>query len=282
VLTLAQLEDLGLSARGVRHRAASGRLQRVHHGVYAIQPVGTHGRWMAAVLACGTGAVLSHRSAAALWDLVADQHSRADVTVTRRAGRSRDGIAVHRGESLAPADIAVHEGIPCTTVARTLLDLASSFDRRTLERAVDEAEARRRFDLTAVHDVLLRNPGRPGTRALTTIITEYQQPTATRSDSEEQMLRLIADAGLPRPRTNVWIALDGGGGYEADFLWPDRRLIVEVDGRTHHARRRAFAHDRRRDRLLALAGFETRRYAASELTAVPARVAAELRTFLGP
>lgn len=230
--------------------------------------------------ACGADAVLSHRSAAALWDLVADRPSRVDVTVSRRPGRTRGGIAVHRGEALAPADVATHEGIPCTTVARTLLDLASAVDRRTLERAVDEAEARRRFDLAEVQDVLRRHPGRPGTRALTAILADYQAPAATRSGSEVRMLSLIADAGLPRPCTNVWIALDGGGGYEADFLWPDRRLIVEVDGRTHHARRRAFAHDRRRDRRLALAGFETRRYAATELTATPARVTAELRAFL--
>lgn len=234
---------------------------------------------MAAVLACGPGAVLSHRSAAGLWG-IADDPTYAEVTVPARSGRVRPGIAIHRVAALAYTDISEHHGIPCTGVARTLLDLAAVVPRRALERAVDRAEALRVFDLVALHDVLDRHRGARGRRTLTAILAAYSEPTVTRSSAEERMLALIDSAGLPRPRLNAWIALDGGTGYAADFLWEAHRLIVEVDGRSYHARRRAFAHDRRRDRRLALAGFETRRYGASELRSDPERVVAEINAFL--
>jgi hypothetical protein len=234
---------------------------------------------MAAVLACGPNAVLSHRSAAALWGFC-DPGARVDVSAPTRAGRSRAGIDVHRAGTLGPGELTVRERIPCTSPARTLLDLAAVVDRRPLERALDRAEELSVFDLDALHELLRRHPRRRGRRVLATVLAEYDGPTMTRSDSEELMLALVTRAGLPRPRVNAWIALDGNGGYEADFLWPDFRLIVEVDGRTHHAKRRAFAHDRRRDRRLALAGYATHRYASSELVRQPETVVGELRHFL--
>jgi predicted transcriptional regulator of viral defense system len=278
VLTLGQIEAAGLSPRAVRDRAAGGRLRRIHVGVYAVERLDDRGRCMAAVLACGTDAVLSHRSAAALWGF-GEARSRVDVSALGRAGRSRSGIDVHRANTLDPDDVTVRNGIPCTTPARTLLDLAAVVDARTLERAVDRAEEMRAFDLDAIHELLQRNPRRRGRRALVKILAEYVGPTGTRSVAEERMLALISAVGLPRPRVNAWIALDENTGYEADFLWPDACLIVEVDGRTHHARRRAFAHDRQRDRRLALAGYETRRYAAKEIQSQPDQVADELRRF---
>lgn len=151
VVTLAQIEELGLSARAIRHRAASGRLQRLHHGVYALGRPTSHGRWMAAVLACGPGAILSHRSAAALWGIAEQIGPVIDVATPHRAGRSRPGIAVHRGADLAAdGDITSRDGIPCTSLARTLLDLAAVAGRRTLERAIDRAEELREFDLGAL------------------------------------------------------------------------------------------------------------------------------------
>jgi predicted transcriptional regulator of viral defense system len=279
VLTLDQIEAAGLSPRAVCDRVASGRLRRVHAGIYAVDRLDARGRWIAAVLACGAGAVLSHRPAAALWGFGADG-PRVDVSAPGRAGRSRTGIDVHRGALLGPDDVTVRDGVPCTTPARTLLDLAAVVDRRTLERAVDRAEELRVFDLDALRELLRRNPRRRGRRALAAILAEYDGPTATRSGGEEHMLALIVAAGLPRPQTNVWIALDGNTGYEADLLWPDARLIVEVDSRSHHSHRKAFLHDRQRDRKLALAGYETRRYAAAELQSRPERVIEELRQFL--
>lgn len=112
------------------------------------------------------------------------------------------------------------------------------------------------------------------------IVATYTGPTATRSEAEEQLLTLLDDAGLPRPRVNAWIALPEGGGYEADFLWTAHRLVVEVDGHAHHATKQAFVRDRMRDRRLAAAGYETRRYAASELVRAPGGVVSEIAAFL--
>lgn len=281
VVTLAQLEALGLSGRAVRHRVAAGRLHRLHRGVYAPGRPSERGRWMAAVLVSGEGALLSHRSAAALWDLRADSRSKIDVTIQGSTGRVRTLIDVHSGAQIAPSDIALHHGIPCTSVARTLLDLGGVVDRRALERALDRADELRRFDRKALAEVLARCPRRRGARSLRAVLDEDAGPAATRSVAEERFLVAIQDAGLPRPEVNRWIPLEGSSGYRPDFLWPDVRLIVEVDSRTHHARRTAFRHDRQRDRRLALAGFETRRYGATEIVDDPAKVISEPRAFLG-
>lgn len=279
VITLAQIEALGLSARGVSHRVATGRMRRVHENVYAIGRPGEKGHWMAAVLACGPGAVLSHRSAAALWG-IADDGAAVDVAAPHRAGRSRPGIAAHRGGRLDPIDVTVVDGIPCTSLPRTLLDLAGVVGRRSLERAVDRAEELGEFDLRALEDVIDRYRRRRGRGMLAAIVAGYDGPRIVRSGAEERLLALLEGADLERPRINAWIPLDDGGGYSPDFLWPDARLIVEVDGRTYHAKQRAFTEDRQRDRRLALAGFETRRYAAVEVFEQPARVIRELRAFL--
>ena len=146
---------------------------------------------------------------------------------------------------------------------------------------MDRAEALRIFDLHACEEVLRRNPRRRGRALFAAVLAEYAGTTTTRSEAEELMLALIDDAGLPRPRVNAWIALQEGGGYEADFLWGDQLLIVEVDSRAYHATTQAFVRDRRRDRRLAASGYETRRYAASELVIAPRRVAAEIATFIG-
>lgn len=281
VVTLDQLERLGLGARGVQHRAATGRLVRLHRGVYATDDRGRQTRWMAAVLACGAPAVLSHRSAGALHGVVSDRRRGVDVTVQDPTARSKPEIAVHRARSLGDEDVETVDGIPATTLPRTLLDLAAVVDRRTLERAIDRAEQLRTFDLTSLEQVLARaGRGRRGAAALRSLLGELGGSTTTQSRAEERLLRLVRDADLPHPRVNAWIALDDGGGYRPDFLWKRKRLIVEVDGRPYHARRRAFRHDRRRDRRLALAGYETRRYDAAEVVEEPERVLAELRAFL--
>jgi very-short-patch-repair endonuclease len=280
VVTLRQLEGLGLGCRAVRHRAAAGRLRRLHSGIYASGVPTRDARWMAAVLACGPGSVLSHRAAAALWDLCPARSGPVDVTVPGRAGRSRPGIRGHCSHSLEAADRACVRGIPCTALARTLLDLASVVDRRALERAFDRAEALRVFDLAAIEDVLSRGAGRRGSGALRSLLREYTGATTTQSRAEERFLRLVERSCIERPRVNEWIALEDGGGYRPDFLWPREWLVVEIDGRSYHARRRAFRHDRRRDRRLALLGYETRRYDALEVIEEPDRVVTEVRAFL--
>lgn len=265
--------------RAVCHRVSSGRLRRLHHGIYGIGPPTDRGCWLAAVLACGDGAVLSHRSAAALWGLT-DRHPRqVEVTSPARTGRSRPGVHARQGR-LDRSETATRDGIPCTTVPRTLLDLAAVVDARVLERAVDRAELLRLFDLDAVRLTIARHRGRRGSRALSDVLAAYSGPTLTRSGAEERFLAFLRSTALPRPEVNAAIAVEDGVVYRPDFVWRDAGLIVEIDGRTYHARRRAFDHDRRRDRRLALAGFETRRYAARELMSDPDRVMAEIAAFL--
>jgi very-short-patch-repair endonuclease len=278
VLTVAELEQLGLSGRAVRSRAASGRLHRVHRGVYSVGPPSAKGRWAAALLACGSAAVLSHDSAAALWDLSPDPVC-VHVNVPERARGTRQGVSVH-GARLDPSEITTREGLPCTTVTRTLLDLAATTARRRVERTVDRAEELRLFDLREIQSLAHRRPGERGTAVLAAVLAEYDGPETTRSAAEARLLAIVQRSRLPQPEVNAWLPLPEGGGYRPDFLWRDRRLVIEVDGRTHHARHRAFEHDRRRDRRLALAGYETRRYAAREVLRQPAQVIAELRAFL--
>jgi very-short-patch-repair endonuclease len=280
-VTLEQLGNLGLSGRAIRHRVASGRLSRVALGVYAIGHVTERTRLMGATLAIGDGAALSHRSAAALWGLRADHRDVVDITLVGcRTRRAPSGIAVHSGTAVTQEDIGIEAGIPCTTVARTLLDLAAFADRQTtIERAIDRAEELRLFDLAALTDVLARNRRRRGAGRLGAVLEAYAGPALTRNEIEARFAALVQRAALPTPEVNTWIPL-AEDGYRPDFLWRDARLIVEVDGRTHHARRRAFEHDRRRDRRLALAGYETRRYAAAEVIRDPRSVAREVAAFL--
>jgi hypothetical protein len=279
VLTLAQLAELGLSARAVTHRLAAGRLHRVYRGVYAVGEPSRQGRWMGALLASGGNAVLSHRSAAALWG-IHDDGVTVHVTRMGRAFRAPCGIEAHSGSAFESSDRAVRDAIPCTSLPRTLIDLATQVDRRALTRAIDRAEELRVFDLGSLRATLASKRGRRGVRAVADVLATYAGPAMTRNEVEACFLAIVSRAGLPTPEVNVWVPLPEGDGYRPDFLWRDIGLVVEVDGRTHHARMSAFEHDRRRDRRLALAGYTTHRFAASEIAAQPRRVARELRAFI--
>jgi very-short-patch-repair endonuclease len=235
---------------------------------------------LAATIACGRGAVLSHRSAAELLGLRASSRSEVDVTSPRRSGRGHAGIDVHSGATLAPVDMRTVAGIPCTSLARTLLDLAEVVNRRELERACDQAEVLRLFDLYALEDVLERAHGRRGAAALRAVLAEQSTATAlTRSELEERFLALCRAAVLPAPHVNAWIALDGGG-LEADFLWRQQRLIVETDGGHVHRTSRAFERDRRRDQRLVLAGWRVVRFTWRQVVDEPAVVDATIRALL--
>jgi very-short-patch-repair endonuclease len=278
VVTAGQLESLGLSARGIRNRATAGRLRRLHRNVYAVERPRRESRWMAAVLACGADAVLSHRSAAALWGLCPEPKA-VDVALAHGQSRARPGVTVRRMR-LGAADVTTHEHIPCTTATRTLIDLAAVVDRRRLELAVDRAEELRVFDLDAIRSRLHDLRGHRGTGRLTALLDSFDGPDSTRSAAEARLLTLIRRARLPMPEVNAWLPLPEGGGYRPDFLWRGHALIVEVDGRTHHSRRSAFERDRRRDRRLARLGYETRRYTAREVYTSPHEVTSELTIFL--
>jgi very-short-patch-repair endonuclease len=282
VIALHQLVGLGLSPSAVRGRVAAGRLWRMHRGVYAVGhlALAPRGHAIAAVLACGPGAALSHRSCAALRGLRRSARTRIDVTAPGRRGRSIAGIDAHRDDTLHPDDVEDVDGIPCTTVARTLLDLAGVVDRRALERACEQAEVLEVFDLRAIDDVLRRANGRRGAGVLRAVLREHTiTPLFTRRELEERFLRLCRDHALEAPEVNSWIALEGGG-LEADFVWRGRRLCVETDGRAVHLTRHAFERDRRRDQRLLLAGWRVARFTWRQLEDEPATVAATLRGLL--
>jgi hypothetical protein len=231
------------------------------------------GRWLGAVLACGPSSVLSHRSAAALWDLLVTGGSLVDVSA-RRSRTRRPGIAIHRGQ-LHTEDRACHEGIPVTSVARTLVDIAKLVSRRQLERAVEKAEILGLFDLAAVDALIARNPRRPGLPTLRAVLGDYLEPAFTRSELERRFLDLCRAGGLPPPSANVFIA-----GFEVDAAWPDSRLVVELDGHEFHRTRAAFERDRVRDAALQVAGYRVLRITHRRLHKEPEALIAQVRTLL--
>jgi hypothetical protein len=210
---------------------------------------------MAAVIACGPDAVLSHRSAASLWGIREDGRSRIDVTAPGRRGRIPAGIDAHRHGFLRPPDRTFHEGIPCTSVSRTLLDLAAVVSPRELRYAVTQAEVERRFDLTAMNELLGRSRGRRGVARLRAAIAQHDsREQLTRRELEARFLDLCRKSGLPLPEVNGHL-LVSGTSMMPDFLWRDADLIVEADSRKVHGTATAFEADRRRDQILIAAGW---------------------------
>jgi very-short-patch-repair endonuclease len=263
-----QLLALGLSSEAVKRRVAAGRLHRLHRGVFAVghTALGADGRWMAAVLALGGNAVLSHDTAAAAWDLRRGGSGAVHVTVPSTAGRERRaGIRLHRSRTLTPGETTTHRGIPITTPARTIVDLARNLKGRPLEHALDLADQRRLIDVADLNN-------RPVPRSLRAVLSRYSEgATPTRSELEERFLQLCDDHGIPRPQTNVVIE-----GHEVDFVWRSKRLIVEVDGYAYHRSPTAFEADRERDVTLAVAGWQVRRFTWAQVTRRPAWVARAL------
>jgi predicted transcriptional regulator of viral defense system len=283
VIALAQLKAIGMSASAARARASAGRLYRVYRGVFAVghPPVTARARWMAAVLACGPGAVLSHRSAAALRGMRATASSWIDVTCPTRAGRGRKGIRVHRGDRLFESETTVIDGIPCTTVARTIVDLAGLLSPSAVEYLIHQAQARQLLDRADLLEVLERAPNRRGTALIRrTLGVTHRPEDQARSRLERRFLALCRRAGVPLPQVNFWVALPEGGGFEVDFAWPDRRLAIETDSPTFHGTHRALENDPRRDRALMLAGWRVARFTDRDLKERPEAVIRELRAML--
>jgi hypothetical protein len=287
VFALDQLRELGLSPSGVRTRVALGRLHRIHHTVYSLVPkelLKREGLYMAAVLACGPGAVLSHRSAAVLHELRDRGHTKIEVTVPKRATRAHPGVAVHRSTTLTEADVTVVNNIPCTDVHRTLLDLAEVVDQRQLERAFDQAEIAEVLDLRAINDQLARNPTRPGAKACKLVLaTHYIGKTPTRNENEELLLSITRPLGIPDPECNAVIVLpDGGPPIRPDFVWRDQRIIVEADSRKWHGSRQRMEIDRRRDQRLIAAGWRVIRTTWRQMRYHPEELRETLLRLLGP
>jgi very-short-patch-repair endonuclease len=275
VVTRTQLTALGLGRGAIDHRVAIRRLHLVHRGVFAVghSVLSRPGRWLAAVLAAGPEAALSHRSAAALWGIRESAAASVDVTAPRQC--KRPGIRTHR-VVLRADEVTVHHGIPVTTPARTLLDLAAVLRPHQLERAVHETEYRRLTSPLSLDALLARHPRRRGTRALQTIVDRGNLGrTLTRSDFEIEFLAFLDAHALPRPLTNEPI-----GPYTVDAVWPAQRLVVELDSRQAHETARAFEQDRARDRHLLVRGYRVARITYRQLQDEQPTLAAELRALL--
>lgn len=273
-----QLLRLGVGGGAIKHWLRSGRLHSRYRGVYSLghSVLGESGRLWAAVLACGDGAVISHRSAAALWGIRPNNRKPIDVTVPGRSRRRRKGIDVHLVRHLDPRDVTTIDGVPVTTLARTLLDLAESIPRSQLPRAIAEADYQGLFDLKAVDELLGRSPGRRGLKPLTAALGDPASRLRTRSDLEADFLQFCRQRDIPLPNVNTYLE-----GREVDMAWPEQRLIVELDGYQVHRTRKAFEADRRRDAEHLLRGLHTLRVTAHWLTREPDDLERTLKELLG-
>lgn len=248
-ITTAQLTRLGFNSAAIAYQVAAGRLHRKYRGVYAVghPNLSQYGEWMAAVLAAGPGAALSHLAAASLHEIWRRQAKRIDVLVPGNR-RGQRGFTVHTCRNLDPRDVTIWRGIPVTTVARTLVDLTDLLDWAPLANAIHEAAFRSLFDATATRAAMARAPGRRRLRVLERALAAHEAGSAgTRSGAEDALLAAVAAAGLPEPLVNTRI--------EVDLHWAELGLCVEVDG-PGHARPRTRREDEARDRLLRAAGLE--------------------------
>jgi predicted transcriptional regulator of viral defense system len=247
VIARWQMLALGVGRGAIARRLERKQLHLIHRGVYAVghRRLSRMAWWMSALLACGPDAVLSHRSAAVLWGILENARATVDISVPRRR-RGRGGVRLHQA-ALAPDERTIEAGIPVTTVARTLLDLAPVLQRHELNRALERAEALRLSDVTPLVALMERHNGRRGMANLRAATKEQLRPAVTKSELERRFLRFVDKARLPRPETNVWLQI-AGEWIEVDCVWPEQRVIVELDSRTYHRTTAAFERDRRRDR----------------------------------
>jgi very-short-patch-repair endonuclease len=276
VVSNRQLLELGFARKAIQHDLQTGHLYQLFRGVYAVgcPSVSWRGRVMGAVLACGSEAVASHQTAAALIGIRPTSRALIDVT-TPRSRHGQRGIKVHRVRALDPEDRAMAGGIPVTSLARLLLDLAEAVTLRQLKRAFEEAEKRRLLDLNAIERLLDRSPGRHGAKPLRQVIAEYVEPPITQAELERLFIELCDLFGIPRPQTNVIVA-----GRVVDGVWHEQRVVIELDSRTHHMTTAAFEEDRRRDADLMLAGYRVLRITWRRLVDEPAAVAEIVRRLL--
>jgi very-short-patch-repair endonuclease len=256
----------------IEERLASSHLIQLHRGVYAVghKRLRREGHWLAAVLAIGPGAVLSHRHAAALHGIRSVAASQIDVSTTKQR-RAQAGIRIYSRRQLDPADVTTVAGIPVTAVARTLVDLAATVSRQQLERAVSESERLGLFDLTHVEQAMAHT--KAGRAALRAALTNYRShgETTLRSELEARFLALLDDRQLPRPRMNSIIE-----GMEIDAVWRQQRLAVELDGWAAHHHRRAFQDDRTKANDLTAAGYAVLRFTYRDVTDRAADTAARI------
>jgi very-short-patch-repair endonuclease len=277
-----QLLALGMSGRAIDGRVGRGQLHQVFRGVfvYGSRRISRKGRWMAAVLAAGEGAVLSHRSAARLWRLLPPAAEVIDVICPLDRIVRRKGIVGHSFE-LRGDEWLVHDAIPATSPFRTIFDLAAVVQMRELERAFHEAEAREVTDRVSLPVLLERYPGRRGSKNLRELLEAGQPVGITRNEFEEAYVTLVDRYGFRRPRMNAPLAIRGRF-FEIDALWERERVAVELDSRTIHGTRKKFESDRLRDRILVAEGWRTMRVTWRQLQDEPEEIARDLRSALYP
>lgn len=280
VVSRTQLIELGMGRGAISDRVARGLLRRVARGVYAVgrSRQSHRSRWMAAVLSAGTDAVLSHRSAAALWGLLPPSSIAIEVTRPKEF-RSRPCIRGHCS-AIRPDEVARVDGIPVTSMPRTLFDLSAIVNRHQLDSAFNEAEVQGLTDSLSVADLLKRYPGRRGATVLRAIMADEKKARGvTRKELEKRFAAVIAGTDLPRPRRNADLAV-AGRFFEVDCLWQAQRLIVELDGRFVHGTWRSSERDRERDRLLVADGWRVVRITWRQLRDDAPAVVADLRRLL--
>jgi Transcriptional regulator, AbiEi antitoxin/Protein of unknown function (DUF559) len=272
VVARRQLLELGLSSSSINHRVANGRLHRVRQGVYAVgRPQLTqHGHWMAAILCCGTDAVLSHDDAGALWAFRPIRSGHIHISLPAGFSRRRPGIRIHRRAALSPGDITRHQGIPVTTPTATLIDLAARLDRAQLEAAVNEADKLDLVDPETLRTALDGATPRPGLGRLRDVL-DRRTFILTDSELERRFLPIARRAGLPAPLTGHNL-----NGFKTDFYWPELDLVVETDGLRYHRTPAQQARDRRRDQAHTAAGMTAVRFTHAQITYEPDQVSRTL------
>lgn len=278
VVSRWQLGRLGYGEEGIKLRLQAGRLAAVHRNVYAVghSRLTYRGEWWAAILAYGSGALLSHRTAAVLWGFRRQRRGPIHVTAScgRQGIRRRDGIWIHRCK-LALEDRATKDGVPVTSVARTLFDFSevASFDE--LRKAQEEADRLNLLSVRELEAVCERGRGRRALRPVRRLLADLAPPLEGRSPLEVRFPEFLRAHRLPPPLQNVHV-LD----HEVDALWPAAKLVVELDSWEHHGHRAAFERDRARDPKLLIAGYRTIRVTHRRLDREPARLAGEIRQLL--
>jgi very-short-patch-repair endonuclease len=286
VISREQIRRLGLKDGTISHAVTSGRLHRVFHGAYALghSRIGEKGRLRAATLACGTGAVVSHRSAGSLLGLLDKGPVVIDVIAPPSRGRGIDAIYLHRVRPPRLEETGTCDGIPCTSPARTLVDLAGTVGEWTLGSAFERAARHEMLQIPAIEPSI--DPRRRGMKVLLKLIDEWRgaAPLLTKrgklkSPLEAKVLPLIARRDLPPPLFNAPVQI-AKGRIEVDFLWPAHRFALEADSRDFHGTAVAFERDRWRDRELMRAGYSVLRVtslqAEREAEAIAETVAARL------
>jgi very-short-patch-repair endonuclease len=275
---------LGLSSRGIEHRIARGRLHLVARGVYAVGrlALSEHGRWMAAVLACGgdldaAGGVrvggrpcshvaLSHGSAAALFGIGLEEAGRIEISTPSSNDRRVPGVRFYRRQRLKPGWLVIHDGIPVTSPVQTLIDLAARHDQRTVERFVNEADRLRLVRTDVLRKALADHPGERGVDRLRTIL-DRRTFRYTRTELERAFIPIATSVGLPLPHTSVYI-----DGHEVDFYFPTINLVIETDGLTYHRTPSQQAKDLERDQDHEAAGTHSLRFSHAQIKYEPERV----------